>query len=181
MSTLAEAYRVASETPSDINQHVPCLRLLAEQCEHATEFGVRHGVSTTALLAGTIHGRLTQLVSYDIVRSQQVDSLYSLVPEGVFQFVQASSTVAPIVATDMLFIDSLHTRAQLTLELLLHHRQVRRWIVLHDTELFGTTGEGSPEGLLPAIRGFLRAQSCWCVAEHYPHNNGLTVLSRVVP
>ena len=54
--TLAEQYERARSTPSDINEHCETLRRLASECEHATEFGMRHGVSTVALLAGSLDG-----------------------------------------------------------------------------------------------------------------------------
>lgn len=173
---LISAYRAAAETPSDINEHVSCLRRLAEQCEHVTEFGVRYGVSTSAILAGSIHGRLKRLVSYDIVRTGSVDKLEGIARE-LWTFIESSSTAQVIEPTDLLFIDTQHTREQLAHELSMNSRQVRRWIVIHDTVLFGESGEGSPEGLLPAIRDFLIENDKWFVSEHYPNNNGLTILS----
>ena len=174
---LLKAYQAAARTPSDINEHVSKLRLMAEQCRHVTEFGVRYGVSTIALLAGSIDGKLRLLVSYDVAKTAEVDRIMGI-SGGLWTFINGSSTSGPIDTTDMLFIDTLHTREQLAKELTLQARKVRRWIVLHDTELFGEYGEGSPEGLLPAIRDFLADNPKWFVSEHYKNNNGLTVLSR---
>jgi len=177
-------YRIARDTPSDINEHVPALRRLAEQCEHVTEFGVRYGVSTTALLAGSIYGKLQRLISCDIagIISYNVGDMVKEFSE-ILWFIKRSSCNKPILPTDMLFVDTLHTRWQLHRELFLHYKNVRRWIVLHDTTLFGTNGERRrgqserSEGLLPAIRDFLRENPHWFISEHYPNNSGLTILS----
>jgi hypothetical protein len=40
-----QAFVHAVNTPSDINEHLPLMNLLAKLCIHVTEFGVRHGVS----------------------------------------------------------------------------------------------------------------------------------------
>ena len=138
---------------------------------------MRNGVSTIALLAGSIDGKLKELVSYDVVRTEAVKQIAGL-SGGLWKFVHTSSTSQDIDQTDMLFIDTLHTREQLTLELLLQARKVRRWIVMHDTVLFGERGEYSLGGLLPAIRSFLAENQQWFVSQHFENNNGLTVLSK---
>jgi len=173
------AYCRARDKPSDINMHVPRLRQFAEQCEHVTEFGVRHGVSTTALLAGAVSGKLQRLVSYDHKLWGRENDLRDLAPD-VFKFVKKSTLEINIAPTDMLFIDSRHTYSQLSYELLRGYDKVRRWIALHDTRLFGHRDESMVKGpgLLLAVREFLAANMDWFVAEHYEYNNGFTVLSR---
>jgi len=173
------AYCRARDEPSDINMHVPRLRQLAEQCEHVTEFGVRYGVSTAALLAGCVNGKLRRLVSYDHQAWGSEVKLEALAPD-VFTFVKRSTLKTQIGPTDMLFIDTRHTYAQLTHELAACHRHVNRWIALHDTRLFANRDESMKKGpgLLRAVREFLEANGKWFVAEHYEYNNGFTVLSR---
>jgi hypothetical protein len=78
----------------------------------------------------------------------------------------------------MLFIDSRHTAEHLWGELLRHAPQVRRWIVLHDTVIFGETGEDGGPGLLPAVRRYLRDHPEWTVKSHARNNHGLMVLTR---
>ena len=60
-ATLDELYERAMQISSDINEHVPKLRELAEQCDHVTEFGHRHGESSVAILSG----RPRSFVTYD--------------------------------------------------------------------------------------------------------------------
>ena len=178
---LIEAYQAARDTPSDIYEHVPCLRRLAEQSERIVEFGVRLGVSTTALLAGSIHGKLLGMTSYDINVPSNIKHLQSLAP-GIWKFVTASSLEVEIPQTDLLLIDTKHTQEQLYRELSLYHYKVDHRIVIHDTELFKYDGEGKNQkgkGLASAINQFLSENTEWFVSEHHPFNNGLTVISRL--
>ena len=48
MSEIDDLYIQASQTRSDINEHVERMRELGKECSHITEFGSRFGVSTTA-------------------------------------------------------------------------------------------------------------------------------------
>ncbi len=162
----------AAITPSDINEHVPKLQELSSQCEHVTEFGMRHGVSTVALLTG----QPKRFVSYDLNRSAEVDVLAKFAGKTEFSFVAGNSLQVDIEQTDLLFIDTLHTADQLYGELRRHSGKVRRWIVLHDTETFGEHGEGGGPGLLPALRRFLQESPRWSVLSHAANNNGLTVV-----
>lgn len=173
--TLEQAYRKAASTKSDINEHCPKLRELASQCTHVTEFGKRRGVSTVALLAG----KPELVVSYDTVDDGTASSLAHLQGVKGFAFVKADVlTCDPIQPTDMLFIDTIHTADQLEAELSRHAGNVRRFIALHDTSIYGINGERGGKGLLVALHDFLRANSNWRVIYHATHNHGLTVISR---
>lgn len=174
--TLSEAYERVCSQPSDINEHCPTLRRLAEKCEHVTEFGFRYGTSATALAAGSINGRLKRLVSYDISPLGPERELEKIT--SVFTFIRGNSLEVIIEPTDMLFIDTKHTGWHLKRELERHHHAVGRWIVMHDTEMHGEIGEGGRKGLKAAVRLFLRASPQWFIAAHYANNNGLTVFGR---
>ena len=92
---------------------------------------------------------------------------------------QADVLTIGIDETDLLFIDTLHNYAQLRSELAKHSGQVRRYIVLHDTETFGFKDElGLGPGLQQAIDEFLAANNSWRLRNKYTNNNGLTVLER---
>ncbi len=106
-------YEMRCQAPSDINEHLPQLRALANECWHVTEFGTRTGNSTIALLAGLADYDWLEygadmkptLVSYDI------NSAGVVPPESLasWQFNQADTSKLPDIApTDMLFIDTLH-------------------------------------------------------------------------
>jgi len=176
----SKLYARALYTPSDIYEHVATLRLLATQCRAVTEFGVRSGVSTAALLAGIVGRQGTRLTSYDIVRCEEVDELEAA-GGCAFKFILGNSCDVEIEKTDLLFIDTYHSGNQLWEELTRHHRSVKRWIVLHDTVVFGVTGENGEPGLMLAVRRFLAEFPQWSIVAEYRNNNGLTILGNMNP
>ncbi len=172
--TLDELYVRASENPSDINEHCAVLRDLASQCDTVIDMGQKRGVSTTAMLAG----QPKRLISYDAHPFAEIGILQKLAGKTDFKFVQADSLTADIEPGDMLFIDTKHTEAQFIAELELHHKKISRYIVRHDTVIFGETGDDGSPGLLHAVRRFVRDHPEWTVVKHYRHNHGLMVLSK---
>jgi glycosyltransferase involved in cell wall biosynthesis/predicted O-methyltransferase YrrM len=168
-------YEHAKNTVSDINEHCETLRSYASKVHHATEFGVRHGVSSVALLKG-VKGKL---VSYDKVKQHEVGALERIAPDH-FEFKYGDSLQVTIAPTDLLFIDTLHTYGQCYEELKRHHSSVSSYIILHDTVTYGSKGEdGTSKGLQNAIADFVKEHPEWSVIAHYPNNNGLAVLSKL--
>ena len=156
-------------TPSDINEHLPKLREYSDKCGHITEIGVRSAVSLYAFLSSNA----SKVIAYDIVeayRPPEVDKL---------TFICADVLSIDIEKTDFLFIDTLHTYNQLTLELRRHAKNVKKYIGFHDTFMFGKNGEdGSSPGLLNAINEFLALNPEWQREYHSDKNNGLTIIKR---
>jgi len=108
-----------------------------------------------------------------------VDALGRLAGTAVdFRFTLGDSLSVDIEETDLLFIDTKHTANQLLGELSRHAPKVRRRIAMHDTQIFGETGDDGGPGLLPALRLFMRQNPEWSVVEHHLHNYGFTVISR---
>ena len=167
-------FQKARSTPSDINEHCDTLKQLASESDVVIEFGMRHGVSTVALLAG----QPKRLISYDFNQDPIAEVLKRQQGDTEFSFVQGDSLSVQIEPCDLLFIDTRHTADQLTQELQRHAGKVRRRIVLHDTQIFGERGEDGGPGLLPALRRFLKEQPEWSVVSHTQTNHGLTVISR---
>jgi hypothetical protein len=177
----------ARSNESDINEHLDLLRELASECEHVTELGLRAAnASTVALLAA----QPAQFVSWDInlhaVVSNQVAFLHSVRGRTKFQPRVGDTLEIILEPTDMLFIDTLHTAAQLVAELKRHadpvEAKVTRYLVFHDTKTFGDVGEdGSTPGLREAIRWFQRnhAFPLWQLVHDRQNNNGLVVLKHV--
>lgn len=169
--------RVAVE-PTDMVDHMETIRRYSIDCQRITEFGVFDCTSTWALLAG--HPQ--QLTSYDIARRSEVDEVEaaSQGSSTIFKFVLADTASIEIGETDLLFIDSLHTYAHLTVEFQKHADKVRKYILLHDTVTFGHTDEnGNTPGLWLAVEEFLAAHPEWVVHEHFTNCHGLTVLRRI--
>lgn len=166
-ASLEEKYEELCRTPSDINEHLPTLRRYADECDHVTEFGVRGCVSLHAFLAS----KASKVVAYDIadVAVPACDKL---------TFINADVLTVEICLTELLFIDTLHTYAQLSAELARHSPQVLDYIVMHDTTMFGDAGEDGGRGLNVAISEFLAENPEWSECYRSHANNGLTILER---
>ena len=179
LGQLAIALEHATRMPSDINEHLPLLSLLASQCQQVTEFGVRTGCSTLAFLHGLRTKRAT-LRSYDINDQFGVYAAmrpYTQKTDWVFTC-KSTLEIAPIEPTDLLFVDTLHRYAQVASELALHGDAVRRWIAFHDTETFGTVGDDGGQGINDAIVEWMTARPEWRQVYRTHRNNGLTVIER---
>jgi hypothetical protein len=161
-------YELNRDTPSDINEHLSKLREYADKCQHVTEIGVRGCVSLFAFLSSNAE----RVVALDIANVA--------VPEtNKLHFICGSSLDVEIEETDFLFIDSLHTYEQLSRELFLHARNVKKYIGFHDTEIFGTNGETGGIGLNQAIEEFMSSTHPeWVLEYRTTINNGLTILRR---
>lgn len=171
-------YKRECAKPSDINEHLPTLAHYARLCRTVTEFGVRGGVSTTALL----YARPERLHLYDTdpACGKVVNALKEAKGHAtaVTLFQMDTGDLGFIDPVDMLFIDTLHTFAHLTLELQMA-RYVTRFLALHDVEVFGEAGEdGTQPGLTAAVRQFMLNNPAWQVVRWDTNNNGLAVLER---
>jgi len=167
--TIEELYQEVQNTKWSLNEHMPRLRELAEQCRHVTEFS--H--TRESLVAFAAAGR--ELVSYNTDRNAA--AVKSLAPQITLAALD-SPDVPAIDRTDLLFLDTKHTHARLAEELARFAPQVERYIVLHDTVLHGARGEDGGPGLLLAVKEFLEAQPEWFIASHAHHQYGLSVLGR---
>lgn len=179
MEEIIENYEKLCHIQSDINEHLPTLRRYASLCEHITEFGVRGIVSTYALLAG----KPKKMVSYDIVDIDMTHIKEAVKDSVDFEFKKGDTSRISIVPTDLLFIDTLHNYRQLSTELGLHARKVKKYIILHDTTSFEFVGESYEgkyeEGLWKAVDEFLNENLNWRIKERFLNNNGLTILERL--
>jgi hypothetical protein len=173
-------YAALASTPSDIFQHMPTLKRYAQQCNSVTELGVRTIVSTWAWL----DARVPSIRCYDI-NDPPADELryvqdYAKENSLDFSFTRADVLNIPLEPVELLFIDTWHTYTQLTQELQLHGHVATRYMIFHDTTLFGRSGEdGSPLGLQDALDNFLLMTDSWKVKETFTNNNGLTILERI--
>lgn len=190
--TLDEKYQHLVNTTSDINEHLPTLKKYAEECTHVTEMGVRWIVSTYAFLAA----RPKTMFSIDIQHPSNwgasIEDVENYAKEinCKYKFWQTNNLEIEIEETDLLFIDTWHSYKQLKSELELHASKVKKYIILHDTVLFGTQDELNSydafgwfngfeqKGLIPALNEFLEGNEEWAMHEVFTNNNGLTILKR---
>ena len=199
---IRKTYEAKCTTPSDINQHLPTLRALAAECESVAELGVRSVVSTWAFLDGLAErdggGKLW---SVDIQTVPGIEGVVWMAGQAgvTMEFRKADSATVELPPVDLMFIDTWHVYGHLKRELAHHHGRVRKYIAMHDTEVDKVRGEslrcgwnvaaqarasGYPveeiaRGLQPAIDEFLAAHGDeWRLRQHFPNNNGLTILER---
>lgn len=160
---------------SDIQYNLPILNYFAKQCRHITEMGVRAMVSTWALLDGVQSGGT--VVGIDIVDPKQYGVDVNEVVMGcgndgiLFKFIQEDTLKMEIAPTDMLFIDTIHTKEQLSKELELHGDKVRKFIAFHDTV-------SCPE-LLEVINQFVQKNKNWVLAFQGVLSSGLVVIQKI--
>lgn len=180
-------YETEKNQKSDINEHLHELKRLAENCLHVTEFGSRFGASTKAFLASPV-----SLRAYDLTIHEPLMKLFKMarsVGKDV-EYIKGDTLNVLIDETDMLFIDTWHSNAQLRQELEFHGNKARKYLVFHDTHTYGVRDEqvdwaSNPnrkampgQGLLPAIIDFVIANPHWRFMAHRTNCNGLTVLER---
>lgn len=189
MSLIDKTYKDYCNIPqgqSDVSEHLPTLFFFAKQCKTVAELGVRQAISSYALAAA----RPDKYIAVDIKEYSGFTQLIKLCREeniNIVPIIEDSRTVN-LEPVDMLFIDTLHTYAQLKIELEKHHSSVNKFIILHDTVTYSFTddwidyGVNNPPsieghtGLMPALFEFLHSHREWTHLKTYPNNNGLTVL-----
>jgi hypothetical protein len=178
MKMIQKYFKGRCNVETDINEHLPTLKEYGEKCSHITEFGLRGGESTCAFLAA----KPQSLVTYDIDENckKTFEKLNPYANGTRFSFICADTSKKEqfkIEKTDLLFIDTAHTYSQAKQELA-QSDMVKKYIILHDTETFGTTGHDGGKGLTLAIIEFLRRTRKWQIHKHFSNNNGLTILKR---
>lgn len=162
---------------ADIAEHLPTLTNYASVCESVTEFGFRTGTSLKAL----IDGKPRRATTYDL-HFHASDIMKFNGVEAQVKFCKENTAGTVIEETDLLFIDSLHTYQHLSIELKNNHHMVKKYLIFHDVQTYGSKSEdGTEPGLTAAIFEFLRQRPEWGV-DYYTHEcNGLLVLKRCAP
>lgn len=169
---LEDLYHQRLTTPGSIHEHLPTLRAFSRGT--VVEIGTNEAVSTTALLAA----QPDSLTTWDLNPSPSAEDLRQHAGLTAYDVRQGDSRYIDIGRCDVLFIDSLHTREQLDIELRRHAPNVAESILMHDTTIFGERGEDGGQGLLVAIRGFLADFPEWRQIAHWLNCNGLMLLQR---
>jgi cephalosporin hydroxylase len=188
--SIAREFVVQSGMATDMMGYMTILRDLAATHPVIVELGVWDCTSTWAMLGGFPK----KLRSYDIchlkpnmpgcpadARDYVSEVEAACVDSGVdFEFIHKSSLEVELEEHDLLFIDTLHTYAQLTAELKMHSGKTRKTIVMHDTSIFGNVDQhGKTPGLWNAIVDFLSTHPEWKLKRRIEDTYGLTILERV--
>jgi hypothetical protein len=202
LSRIRQHYEREVARVSDINEHLPTLRLYASRVGSVVEMGVRTVVSTWAFLLGLSESAAPErrMIGVDLQPCDYEPPTQAGAAIGVqLEFRRGDSASISLPPRDLLFIDTWHVYAHLRRELAAHHATTRRYIILHDTEVDGIHGEAIrgqmdtaalarasgydrveiERGLLPAVEEFLRDRGGeWQLERQDRHNNGLMVLVR---
>lgn len=194
MEKINKKYEEKINTFSDIYEHLPTLKKYSEECKTIVEMGVRSFVSTWAFLASKPRKLIGLDLINPIVFGGNLNEVYEAATEaGIeFEFIESDSLTYQMPLSDLLFIDTWHVYLQLKKELNRHHKNTRKYIILHDTNTYGYKDElahdlygqrieesNLPKGLCPAIDEFLIENKEWILWERKPNNNGLTILKRI--
>jgi hypothetical protein len=171
---LEQVFRYYADKASDFNEHFSAIREFAAKCEHVTEFGARdYGV--IALLAG----QPKELRSYN---SQPEGAAFwkaeRIAKEmGVKLLItHEEPNMVEIDETDLLFCDT--NGHDLLADLERHYAKLRRFVVVHDTEVYGAKLPDGRPGLKIQLMQFMRLHPEWTVVYSTVTQHGLMVLSR---
>jgi len=167
------------------------LKKYGSRCQTITEMGVDYTISTWAFMAA----RPLKLTSYDWEYNERIEEVKQVAEFNHidFKFIQEDTTKCTIEPTDLLFIDTFHTYSQLKLEIELHEPKVGKFLIFHDTNIYGRHGQVAGEkyipcpfektkGLADCIEEFLqKPPNHWALVE-FNHDDfyGITVLKRVI-
>lgn len=161
----------------DCWEHLATVRDLAAKCDHVTELNIWGSPWLAAILAGGPKQVVT--VSGGPMANWGMAERIPEVARANLTTIINDFVAVQLDPTDMLLTDTFHTGSQLLRELTAHASQVRRFIVIHDTAVFGDIGDDGTPGLLHGIRHWVRQHPEWSVIRHDENNSGLTVLSRL--
>jgi len=176
--------------------HYALLQRLALGRGVVAELGTHLGNSAIALLSGLPKS----VITVDRIERANRQLLEDLALENSVElaYLIVDSLQVRLPKVELLFLDTKHTYSQVSRELERHQNSVERYLVIHDTELYGRVGEsadpedylqgtvnGRPEGHDPddpgvmlAIEEFLRANSDWTLCERDRGYLGYVVLER---
>jgi hypothetical protein len=203
MDVVQYIFHKLSDSPSDINEHLPTLSKYASECESVFETGVRGCISSWALAHGLLNNnsdaRTLFMNDIDECNIQDLLNVTKNLPIHM-KYEWKNNLELQINETyDLTFIDTWHIYGQLKRELAKFSPITNKYIIMHDTTVDEWHGEtlrlnwnaqyqsqltGIPvdeinKGLWPAIQEFLEMNPNWVLHERFTNNNGLTILRRV--
>jgi hypothetical protein len=203
MDIIKQKYQRLSNTPLDINEHLPTLSKYASECESVFETGVRGCISSWAFTHGLLNNNspnkrlfMNDINSCDIAELLNVTKTLPIKID--YQWINNLELVVS-ERFDLTFIDTWHIYGQLKRELAKFAPMTNKYIIMHDTTVDEWEGEtirvgwnaeeqsvqsGIPvdeinKGLWPAVQEFLDFNSDWVLHQRFRNNNGLTILRRV--
>lgn len=182
--TLEDVQKWLTTQNRDLNQHIPLLSNLAGQCKAVAEFSIRRdSLVALASCVGSIHSynnegldQIGQTLAEINIRTTTTGRMRAL--HRTENGAERSLTTTLPEPVDLLFLNTVHTGERVMAELNRHSPQVRRWVAIHSTEIYGAQGDGG-SGLWASLEGWLTINPEWFVYLHTNSQYGLTVLGRL--
>jgi hypothetical protein len=158
----------------DLNEHIDKISEYASKCKIVGEVTHRRE-STVALLSAE------KVISLQREQDPLLQRILDVFPGKVdLTYLENLKTVPPLPQkVELLFLDTIGTSNRLTAELTLYHKMVEKYIIVHDTAVYGERGEDGGPGLLHSLRMFMKEYPEWSVVYHTKDQYGLTIISRV--
>jgi hypothetical protein len=145
-ASIEDTYQLVKDTPSNINEHIETLAAYAEKCSSIVELGCSDMVTCWAFMKGLKSNKKKKKM-LTCVDQRDAPSKFAAIKsiaednKITMEFKQGNSMTLDIGKTDMLFIDTWHYYIQLKKELNQHHSNVKKYIILHNTDVDGEFGE----------------------------------------
>jgi hypothetical protein len=195
-------------TASDINEHIQKMYTYALECDRIVELGVDSGNASWAFVKALLDSKMIEdkpksLVNVTMKSSAPLEDILKSICDGAidYKLLTSQNTVTADIgpSVDLLFIDSWHVYGHIKRELDAHYKKVKKYIIMHDTEVDKYVGESircgmdivkqSKDfsypimeitcGIRPAIDLFLEEHGDeFEMVECLQNNHGLIVLKR---
>jgi hypothetical protein len=176
ITSLPQYHDKVKQRKRDLNEHMDKLAELARDCNTIVEFSTRKE-SSIAFLAGLHEGGT--LISYNDEHDPALAALTKSENTPSYLHKKLHSTDVDSIPddTDMVFINERrHTYGEVSYCLDKFGVKARRYIVLHNTEIFREKDAVGQAGLLVAVRDWFKGHPEWSVIYHTTNQYGLTVL-----
>lgn len=186
-----------------IFEHLPTLYKYALECDSVIELGTGPiqeppNISHVSSIYSFLKAKIKWIRTYDISYHQDIELAIGLGKNiGLdIEFIKVNIpswfalkdpfSSYPVIfkeKVDLLFIDTKHTGIQLYQELIRNHKNVNKYIIMHDTVTFGQPNSKhyiGDYGLINAINNFI--MTCpkeWTIKEHFNNCHGLTIMERI--
>ena len=148
---------------------------LLGHCKSYKEFGVNQG--TTASAAIMMHPESVELIDIKLSSFDPCRHLFEKYckKHNIKLTIKELSSIdkKSVSTSDILLIDTCHYPIHLAKELILHEKYIAKYIVLHDTVLYG--------GVLHKVaEQFVQSNRAWEILEYFQKNVGYTIIKRKV-
>ena len=169
-----DRFELIKSSPSDINEHLETIYNITKGSNIAVSLQIGKGDGAFALLIGCQHH-----ISIDPNPSQDtINFLNDYFGKKSTLIKQPTCEPIDVVSFDVLMVDSHHTANNVEKELKAHAHKTNKFIIFHDTFLYGEVGDDGGEGIKKPIYDFLSNNKEWKIIYEVNHNNGLIILAK---